>query len=110
MKVAITTLVFLLAALVAACSDGGDKTDATGALASPTAIVPANSGDLWEALRLRPLALPTPAPDSSCPITLTREVSIAFAAAAGDGPVYPVLGTKAQMQLGQGVVEGAGST
>jgi hypothetical protein len=61
---------------------------------APGAATPAAGGDAWAALRQRPLRLPTPAAGGACPATAGRIVAPDFAAALGDGPVYPVgLGT-----------------
>jgi hypothetical protein len=64
-------------------------------------------GDQWAALSARPLNLPTVAPGSPCPAAKGKIVSSEFAAALGDGPIYPVgLGTDGVMYYDDGLVEG----
>ena len=56
----------------------------------------------WQVLGQRPLNLPTLAPGEPCPQTRGRQVTRFYAAALGNGPVYPVgLGTDGVLHYGE---------
>ena len=74
---------------------------------APGGATPPAGGASWAALRQRPLRLPTVAPGGACPVTAGRVVAPDFAAALGDGPIYPVgLGTDATLRYSNAGFDG----
>lgn len=79
----------------------GRRPSATAARPTPTATTPftitnvtSSGSDVapaeWDALRARPLFLPTLAPGASCPAAPGRSVQAGYGPAIGEGPVYIV--------------------
>ncbi len=76
----------------AATARAPTTTASTTASASASPAAQNGSGDVavdWSQLA-RPLNLPRLAADRTCPRSIGHQVSAAFGAAAGDGPIYPV--------------------